>query len=113
LFAAAMPASVSNNPVSYAQELVSETPTEYCADVTVTNNSDQAVEWEVTLDISAAPYNAASIASSWNVSTVAFAPGAWRVKGVEFNSVLAAGASYAWGYCATRTPPALTDATAV
>jgi len=108
-----VPSSVAANPVSYEQVLTSETALEYCATVTVTNHSDQAVEWEITLNISQQPYNATSVSSSWNVTTVSFQPDVWRVKGVEFNAVLAAGASYVWGYCGARTPPDLADATAV
>lgn len=108
-----VPSSVAANPVSYEQVLVSETALEYCATVTVTNHSEQAVEWEITLNISEQPYNATSVSSSYNVTTVSFQPDLWRVKGVEFNSVLAPGASYVWGYCGARTPPDLSDATAV
>ncbi len=113
LYAFTVPSSVAANPVSYEQTLTSETALEYCATVTVTNHSAQAVDWEITLNISAQPYNATSVSSSWNVTTVSFQPNLWRVKGVAFNSVLAAGASYVWGYCGARTPPDLADATAV
>jgi signal peptidase len=113
LHAFTVPSSIAANPVSYEQVLTSETALEYCATVTVTNHSDQAVEWEITLNISQQPYNATSVSSSWNVTTVSFQPDVWRVKGVAFNSVLAAGASYIWGYCGARTPPDLADATAV
>jgi signal peptidase len=108
-----VPSSVAANPVSYEQVLVSETALEYCATVTVTNHSEQAVEWQITLSISEQPYNATSVSSSYNVTTVSFQPNLWRVKGVEFNSVLAPGASYVWGYCGARTPPDLSDATAM
>ena len=108
-----VPSALAANPVSYEQVLTSETALEYCATVTVTNHSGEAVEWEITLNISQQPYNATAVASSFNVTTVSFQPNLWRVKGVAFNSVLAAGASYVWGYCGTRTPPALADAVAV
>ncbi len=112
LYASSTPASVAANPVSYQQTLESETATQYCATVVVTNHSTQAVQWEVTLDISAAPYNAATIASSYNVTTVSFTATAWRVHGVDWNAALGAGQSYTWGYCADRPVPGLTDATA-
>ncbi|MDI6909603.1 hypothetical protein [Nocardioides sp.] len=108
-----VPSALAANPVSYEQVLTSETALEYCATVTVTNHSDQAVEWEITLNISQQPYNATAVSSSYNVTTVSFQPNLWRVKGVEFNAVLAAGGSYVWGYCGTRTPPDLAEATAV
>jgi signal peptidase len=109
----AVPSSIAANPVSYEQVLTSETALEYCATVTVTNHSDQPTEWEITLNISEQPYNATTVASSYNVTTVSFQPDVWRVKGVPFNAVLAPGASYVWGYCGAREPTGLVDATAV
>ena len=115
LLVANVSSSVAANPVSYEQTLTSETALQYCATVTVTNHSDQAVSWEITLNISQQPYNATSLASSYNVATVSFQPDLWRVRGVDFNAALAAGASYTWGYCGNRSasPPADADSTAV
>ncbi|KQW48423.1 hypothetical protein ASC77_06585 [Nocardioides sp. Root1257] len=111
LYATSVSAAVAANPVSYEQTLTSETATQYCATVVVTNHSDQAVQWEVTLNIAAAPYNAESIASSYNVTTVTFSANAWRVRGVDWNAALGAGQSYTWGYCANRPAGSLVDAT--
>lgn len=67
----------------------------YCADVDVTNNGSQSVEWQVSVTIDG------SVSSLWN--------GAWsqtgptlEVSGVSWNAALAAGASTRFGFCATR-----------
>ena len=112
VFATSLPAALAANPVSYEQTLTSETATQYCAVVTVTNHGTESVDWEITLDISAQPYNAIALASSYNVDTVSFRTDLWRVRGVGWNRVLAPGASYEWGYCGTRAPEPLTDQTA-
>ncbi|GAW52165.1 MULTISPECIES: S24/S26 family peptidase [unclassified Nocardioides] len=104
-------AELAANPVSYEQHLTSETALQYCATVTVTNHSDQAVQWEITLNISGQPYNASSVASSYGVTTVSFQPDLWRVRGADYNAVIAAGGTYEWGYCGARSPTGLVDAT--
>jgi signal peptidase len=111
LLVATAPSSIAANPVSYEQHLTSETALQYCATVTVTNHSAQAVQWEITLNISGQPYNASSVASSYGVTTVSFQPDLWRVRGADYNAVLAAGGTYDWGYCGARSPTGLVDAT--
>ncbi|GAA1791626.1 hypothetical protein GCM10009795_041650 [Nocardioides hankookensis] len=105
-------ASLAQNPVSYEQHLTSEGPLQYCATVTVTNHSSASVEWEITLNISAQPYNASSVASSYGVTTVSFQPDLWRVRGADYNSIIAPNQSYEWGYCGARSETSLVDATA-
>lgn len=66
----------------------------YCADATVTNAGDEAVEWEVRTTLSA------EISSLWNAE-------AWQegdetvFVGVSWSAILAPGESTSFGFCAT------------
>lgn len=106
------PSSAVANPVASSQEIVSEGPLEFCSEVTVTNFSDQAVEWEIGLSISEQPFNATALNSSYGVTTVSFSLNQWRVRGEGYNSVIAPGGSYVWGYCGARATTALVDVAA-
>ena len=113
LFASSGPTSVPvpSGSVTYAQTIQNDNPLDYCATVTVTNSTNAAVTWQVAVDMTTAPFNAATISSSYGVTQVSFTGGVWTVRGVSYNDTLAAGASVTWGYCGTRSVPALVDAT--
>ena len=113
LFASNGPTSVPvpSGSVTYAQTIQNDNPLDYCATVTVTNSTNAAVTWQVAVDMTTAPFNATTISSSYGVTQVSFTGGVWTVRGVSYNDTLAAGASVTWGYCGTRSVPALVDAT--
>jgi signal peptidase len=50
------------------------------------------------------------VASSYGVTTVSFQPDLWRVRGADYNAVIAGGGTYEWGYCGARSPTGLVDA---
>ncbi len=89
--------------VTYSQALTSDNPLDYCATVTVTNQSAATVDWQVVVDLTTAPFNASEITSSYGVTSVTLTASSWTVRGASYNKTLAAGASTTWGYCAKRS----------
>ncbi|GIJ24098.1 endo-1,4-beta-xylanase A [Micromonospora lutea] len=67
----------------------------YCATITATNTGDKAVEWSAIVDLEGDIYDA------WNFKRERLGDGSYRIKGVDWNRTLAAGAStFSIGYCA-------------
>ena len=106
LFATSDVTAVGGTPtdVTYTQTLASDTPSGYCAGVTVTNDSGLVVVWEIALDLTRAPFDATAITSSTGVIEVGFSAGSWTVRGVPGNETLEPGASATFSYCATAPP---------
>ncbi|MGC5054218.1 endo-1,4-beta-xylanase [Micromonospora sp. DT48] len=67
----------------------------YCSTITATNTGDKAVEWTAVVDLEGDIYDA------WNFKRERLGDGSYRIKGVDWNRTLKAGAStYSIGYCA-------------
>ncbi len=96
-----VPPTLPPNPGTFTTEVVtaSDWGAGYCADVKVTNISNESANWQVTYTTEG------NVSSLWNAT--------WSqngreitAQGVAWNAVLAAGASTQFGFCADRdTPP--------
>ena len=70
--------------------------TGYCSNVTITNNSDEAIDWQVTLDVEGAIYDFWNVVWSQSGNTV-------TAEGVDWNNILQPGEStHSIGFCANR-----------
>jgi len=93
-----LPAPPPTADITVTVAIGSDWQTGYCATVTVTNNGNQQVAWEVEFDV------VGTISSLWsaeytrNGDTVT----AW---GVSWNRTLPPGASTTFGFCAERNQP--------
>ena len=70
----------------------------YCANVTVTNSTNESVEWAVTIDVEG------TVNSLWNGQYVQN-NNSIKVQGADWNRVLDAGRSTSFGFCAKRDQP--------
>lgn len=84
-----------NNKLSYHSELLSTTPEQYCVDVRVSNETDEALDWQFKMPLLGRPVR------FWNV-VAAPVPGGFRVKGQRWNRRLLPGQPRHFGYCAGR-----------
>jgi hypothetical protein len=83
--------------ISASINFTSQSPTEYCAALTFTNNALVPVAWEVILDL-----QTSTITSSWN-GTFTGSQGVVGVSGVGWNNQIQPGASLnSLGFCAQR-----------
>lgn len=88
--------SSSEGNVDFELVISSDWTSGYCADLTVTNNSDLRVSWEVRTRLSGTPYTV------WSSRYSEEADGTDVFVGESWNSELDPGASTVAGFCANR-----------
>ncbi len=81
-------------------EIYDDVGHQYCANVTVSTDSEIPITWEVALDFSTAPMNGVPD-QVWNAVWSFDAP-VLTASGVGWNSIIQDGVVAPWGFCANR-----------
>lgn len=91
--------------VTYSINVTNDWQSGYCAELTVTNNTNNALQWQASVSMSD------SVDSMWNASW-SQSGNILNVSGVEWNNTLQAGQSLSGiGFCATRASSSSSSST--